>query len=120
MFLVLRKEPSEVCKKSGFQTYQRKYFDSRKQLQEQLHEEFGENILNIRHPTLQNVLILYSNKPGQKSNFRLSPRGEMIKGTVYFVSNVDISLSETDCDKIIRNMNFYTISKEYIAKELKI
>lgn len=110
--LVIKKEPTDL--KTGTGNPQRIDFVDDFALSKELEENLGPNYCKIRHPTLKNVLLLYSRKPGLTNNFRLGYNGDYIKGTVYFISNTHISLTEKLCDEIIHSLHCYIIKKEYI------
>ncbi len=110
--LVIKKEPTDLKLGTGNPT--RIDFKDDFTLSEELEKTLGPDYAKIRHPTLKSVLILYSRKPNQVNNFRLGYNGEYIKGTVYFISNTHISLTERQCDEIIHSLHCYIIKKEYL------
>lgn len=110
--LVLKKEPTDL--KTGAGQPVRVDFKDDYALSNEINETLGPDYCKIRHPTLKSVLLLYSCKPGLVNNFRLGYNGDYIKGTVYFISNTHISLTEKQCDEIIHSFHCYIIKKEYI------
>lgn len=111
--LILKKNPSVVNETNT--SWERKYFDSKDGVINEIHSTIGTQLFQVRHPTLKNVTIIYADKSNKINNFRLSYNGQWIKGVVYFVNSEGKSLTEEDCDKVIHSMKRYIITKEYIA-----
>lgn len=114
MFLVLKKTPKQINDtNSGL--CERISFKDKEEFINALHAELGPVICKVRHPTIDNVIICYSQNSKAIGNFRLSYSGDWLHGAVYFVKSNGEQLTEELCNKIISSIKRYIITKEYIA-----